>query len=251
MRWRVARSVVLAPIVVALTIGAAACSSHDADTGNVVEVSVSIADGTESAGWYSKPPTDAELLTARDLAELTPSGVSSASPWTEGDRRLDWDSDMAEPYSIHICGLESPTLKWFPEFAELDHVDRAHGAGTGSVAEAVFAGTSDELAEVYESVVGKLSDCLANPQEMVEPGGPLTDDGFDVKASRLSQFGLRSADFGLHQQIVDLCDHRLALVLSNTRLVVVEFWTGYHQADRFDDSDFETLVERAVRQANA
>jgi len=178
---------------------------------------------------------------------MTRSDMPSAGWTVNTEESSEWDSGLTEPYSVHICGPDVATLKMFPEFSDLEHVDRVLSGGSGSVAEVVFAGTSEELAEVYESVTRKLGECLADPQEMVDP--PLTDDGFDVTASPLPSFGLGLGDFRLRQQIAELnCDHRMALVLMDSRLAIVEL--SDHD-DQFADADFETLVEKAVRQTDA
>ncbi len=258
------RALCSAPMVVALMIGTVACSPSDADTTNIVDGTAPAAtnftpstdaDGTEPdavsttpAATNFTPSTDADgtepdAVSARPLTEAELMGPTSTWPVLVGSPG--WDDDGNDPYSIHICG-ETGSLKAFPEMSDLDHVDDVFDGAPGVVAEAVFAGTPDELATAYESTTQKLSDCLANPQV-----ADLAEVGYLATGTPLPPLELGQADFGMRQQIEGLCEHRLALVLTPTRLVVVELFTGFRNGDQSTDGDFRAIVENAVRQATA
>ena len=159
-----------------------------------------------------------------------------------------WDADSIDPFSVHVCDPGGMSVWALLPPADAEHrVGRTLRGQAGSVSEAVFSGDSSELQDDFDAVTQALTDCLEGP------GDPnLAEVGYELVAEELPTVGVGDADYLIHQRLYYLnstrpfCDHRLAIVLDGTRLVLVEY-NAMGGNESVSDDDFAMIVQNAAQ----
>lgn len=229
--------------IVVLSVGSAACASSGSDTASETGDPAPTTVTTESLGSIVEPelvgaPLRNELLTVGDLP--------AAGSWRVDELRADfWGGDK---FSVHICDpIGSSVWAFIPPTDEERRVGRVL-TGQGQVNEAVVSGDSSELKEVFQAITQQLTECLEGP---ADPNLALTN--WEVVAARMPALGVGDAEFLIDQRLYDqqydppnvFCHHRLAVVLDDTRLILVEHST-VGGAETVSDGAFALMVERAA-----
>ena len=238
--------------VVVLAVGAAACG--DANTASETQDSTPIVATTKSLGSNAEPatvgsPLYTELLTAEDMP--------AAGSWNVMELPAEFWDPMSDSFSVHICDPFGMSLWTIAPPADAEHrVGRMLvSPGQGSVKEAVFSGDNGELNEVFQAVTQGLTDCLEGP------GDPnMAEVGYDLDVEELPAAGVGEAEFLIRQRLyyqqsdptMPFCDHRLAVVLDGTRLVMVEHNRGGVAAVASNplvvsNDDFAQMVQNAAQ----
>ena len=236
--------------VVGLAMGSAACASTDTDTtadtagSDPVATSVQQLEADVTAETDVGPPTDAELLDAGDMP--------TADSWRVGELPAGFWNENFDAISVHICNPTGWSLWKIVSPTDAEHRAGRVLNGPGRIYEAVLTGHSSELKQKFDEITQRLADCLNGSHDP-----DLAASGWELVAAELPSLEVGDANFLMRQQLYQrseaearpFCDHRLAVVLDGSRLVVVEHMVGVDEP--MDQNDFALIVENAAQRINA
>ena len=232
-------------VVLLIAIGSSSCASGDSDTASETTGSGLSATSTDSAVTDAPaadvgPPVDAELLTIGDMPE--------AYSWSVAEVPTGFWDDGFDAFSVHICDPIGMSVFSMAPPTDADHRAGRILEGHGVVHEAVLSGERTQLEDAFAAVTQRLAECLNSP---VDPN--LDELEYELVATELPLLGVGEAAFVMRQQLTyqsrPFCEHRLAIVLTGSRLVLVEHSTG-GAADSLSDAEFVQLTEKAGRRVN-